>query len=124
MKKWMILFAAAFIVGSGSLVLANEQDGDMGDGKGMMGDKMMMMHKMMGEKSMVSSNDGGVIVLIGNTLYKYDKNLKLIKQVDLSCSMGMGDKKMCPMKGKMGQEKEGADKASDAQEHEAHHPEK
>jgi len=124
MKKWMILFAAAFIVGSGSLVLAYEHDGDMGDGKGMMGDKMMMMHKMMGEKSMVSSNDGGVIVLIGNTLYKYDKNLKLIKQVDLSCCMGMGDKKMCPMMGKMDNEKKEAGKAVEASEHEAHHPEK
>ena len=38
---------------------------------------------MMGEKSIVSSNDGGAIVMAGSKLYKYDKNLNLVKEVEL-----------------------------------------
>ena len=45
-----------------------------------------MMHKMHGmtrSSSMVASNDGGVIVLSGNKLYKYDKNLNLVKEAEI-----------------------------------------
>ncbi len=37
---------------------------------------------MMG-KAMVPTEDGGVVVMIGNKLYKYDKNLKLKKQAEI-----------------------------------------
>lgn len=53
----------------------------MGGKKGMPSG-CMMGGAMMG-KTMVSTDDGGVIVMIGNTLYKYDKNLDLKKQTDI-----------------------------------------
>ncbi len=44
-----------------------------------------MIMQMMGamQKQMVSTNDGGVIVLTGNKLLKYDKDLNLVKEVEL-----------------------------------------
>lgn len=54
-------------------------------GQGMMGQNMMpgmMMGGMMG-KSMVSTEDGVVVVMIGNKLYKYDKQLNLKKEVEI-----------------------------------------
>jgi hypothetical protein len=39
---------------------------------------------------MLSSSDGGVIVLRGGTLYKYDKDLNLKKQVELPHPEGWG----------------------------------
>jgi hypothetical protein len=76
---------------------------------GMMGDKMdkgMKMHGAMMPmmpKQLVASNDGGVIVLAGNKLYKYDKNLTLVKEAEVKVDMeGMkkmmeGMKANCPM---------------------------
>ena len=113
-------------------------------GKGMMGDdmmdagmmKMMMnMHgMMMRSPTMVVSNDGGVIVLTGSKLYKYDKNLNLVKEAeikaDMDCGMmgGMGGKKKmcCPGKKMMGQddaaaEGEAVQPAAEDAEHKSHH---
>lgn len=48
--------------------------------------KPPMMSMNMGgmmPKSMVSSNDGGVIILSGNKLMKYDKDLNLVKEVEI-----------------------------------------
>jgi hypothetical protein len=60
-----------------------------------------MMQGMMEKSSMVSSGDGGVIVMIGKTLYKYDKNLNLVKQIDLPVQVPQ--EKMTDMMGeKMG----------------------
>ncbi len=44
-----------------------------------------MMMQMMGtiQKQMVATNDGGVIVMTGNKLLKYDKDLNLVKEVEL-----------------------------------------
>jgi hypothetical protein len=42
---------------------------------------MQMMGAM--QRQMVATNDGGVIVLAGNKLLKYDKDLNLIKEVEL-----------------------------------------
>jgi len=47
-----------------------------------------MMHSQM-----VATVDGGVIVLCGMKLYKYDKNLILKKEVDLPCVKDDGDEK-------------------------------
>ena len=76
----------------------------MGSG-GMSGDPMMggmmkmHMRGMMEKTSMVSSNDGGVIVMMGNKLYKYDKDLNLVKEMELKM-----DEKFCPMPGMMQKE--------------------
>src|SRR5512135_3503646 len=116
MKK--VVFAVVFAFIFVSNVWAQEQQateksepqgmGMMGGHK--MGDKMgkgMMMHnpmmmKMMMPKQMVASNDGGVIVMAGNKLYKYDKNLNLVKETEIKLDMGDMEKMMagkpgCPM---------------------------
>jgi hypothetical protein len=48
-----------------------------------------MIMGMMGmmQKQMVSSNDGGVIILQGNKLIKYDKDLNLVKIVEVKASI-------------------------------------
>ena len=38
---------------------------------------------MMSNTSMVGTPDGGVIVMMGNELFKYDKDLNLVKQVEI-----------------------------------------
>ena len=91
MKKIQILILVCLFVGVAWLANACEEKE-----AGMM--KMEHRHGMMG-KAMVPSNDGGVIVMMGNKLFKYDKNLNLVKEVE----MGMGMlptrdmKKECPM---------------------------
>lgn len=37
-------------------------------------------------QSMLATADGGVIILCGKSLMKYDKNLKLVKEVEVECS--------------------------------------
>lgn len=107
MKKALaIVVACAFVFGFVYLTHAQETKGDMqqkhmrrpmvgGDEEGPWGkmahEKMRKMLPMMGPKAMVASNDGGVIVLIGDKLQKYDKDLNLVKEVTIT-----GDKE-CPL---------------------------
>ncbi len=42
---------------------------------------MQMMGSM--QRQMVATSDGGVIVLAGNKLLKYDKDLNLVKEVEI-----------------------------------------
>ena len=80
--------------------------------KGMMGGKKMgmmgpMMMKMMTEKTVGATSDGGIVVLAGNHLVKYDKDLNVVKEVDVKVDMDAmkkdmeGMMKMCPMMGDM-----------------------
>ncbi len=57
----------------------------------------MMMHTVM-SKEMVGTEDGGVIVLIGNKLLKYDKNLDLKKEVEIQIDMKAMKKMMMQMR--------------------------
>ena len=141
MKKSMIAVAVIIIVGTSGLAIA-QMDKDkemMGDkaemmdgkggmmgmmGKGMMNGKMMgmcpMMKSMM-DKNVVATSDGGIVVVAGNKLTKYDKDLNVVKEVELKMDMeGMQKmmdnmKSMCPMmdKGMMGGMDKQSDKAQD-----------
>ena len=55
--------------------------------RGMMGQQGMMgMHPMSGmmcNSSLTAAGDGDVVVLMGNKLSKYDKNLNLVKEVEI-----------------------------------------
>ena len=116
------------------------QEGMMGKG-GMMGGEMMgHMHAMMMKgamgASLVATSDGGVVVLKGNILTKYDKNLNVIQTVSIEdggmagmggrggkkkpCCMGM--KKMMMDDDEEGEESEGAAPAVTDDGHESHHP--
>jgi len=151
-KMLSVVLAGLLITGFCSLVLAEEKkESTMGKGmmqgsmmgkQGMMGeegmmmskDKMMrmdtmrgMMNSMMTGKSLVATSDGGVIVLIGNKLQKYDKDLVLQKEVEIKIDMEGMKKTMMQMMekgGMMGQAKEesrGTETSSESSGQGAHH---
>ena len=92
MKRKISLFTVAVFLTAG-LAFAGEMHGQAGNGMmhGQAGDgmmwKRMMHHGMMEKAEMVASNDGGVIVMMGNKLFKYDRNLNLVKEVELKIDM-------------------------------------
>ena len=118
MKKNIWIMTLIVFIAGASLVSAEEMKGDMkggmmGDSKGsMMGKGMMGMHGMMMkmmEKSVLATSDGGIIVVSATKLSKYDKDLNLVKEVELKNDMEGMQKMMsdmmekCPMmKGMMG----------------------
>lgn len=72
--------------------------------------KMMKMFRAMMAKSMIATEDGGVIVLVGSKLQKYDKDLVLQKEVEIQTDTEDMQEMMshCPMKNaglKNGEEK-------------------
>lgn len=93
---------------------------DMTDG-GMM--KHMMMKSMM-EKSVVATADGGIVVVTGNKIAKYDKDLNLTKEAEIKVDAEAmkkdmeGMMKMCPM---MKGETKDMGEDSDSTDHSAHH---
>jgi len=73
---------------------------EMGKGMGMgkeMGSKYGKMGMMM-PKQLVATSDGGVIVLAGNKLYKYDRNLNLVKEAEIKMDFEGRKKMMDQMK--------------------------
>src|SRR3989338_11450246 len=129
MNKLMSLIVVALVIGlSARFAFAEETKGARKE-DGMDGGMMKMMHKMHGmtrSSSMVASNDGGVIVLSGNKLYKYDKNLNLVKEAEIKTEMGCmggmrggmgmgGMKKMCPMCAKMKGKDDTIDEAAEGE---------
>lgn len=89
--------------------------------KGMMGkekmhgkySKMDMMAMMM-KKSMVATSDGGVVVMAGNKLFKYDKNLNLIKEVEIEMDLEGIKKNMDEMKEKYHRSKQMMEEKNEA----------
>jgi hypothetical protein len=95
----ILTFAAGVYVVLGAQGQEGMMGGMMGQHKGMMEPNSMMMEKcmtMMREKgmghmgmhpmmhsSMVATSHGGVIVMIGPKLLKYDKDLNLVKETEI-----------------------------------------
>ncbi len=107
MRKVLVLTLSGLFLIS-AIVFAQGMEGMKGDmmGKGKdMGMNPMggMMMKAMMKKTIVATEDGGVIVLAGNKLMKYDKNLNLVKEVEIKIDMEAMQKNMkemmknCPM---------------------------
>lgn len=132
MKKiFIVLLLACSVAGAGTWSHAEEAkqpDPKAMTGKGMMKGKMgMMKGGMMGmmHKSMVASADGGVIILSGQKLLKYDKDLNLVKEAAVPTDMeGMQKmmaemKEKCPMCAKMMSGGAAAGDASDSETSEA-----
>lgn len=118
MKNLMCFIIAAMVASLPvSPVFAEELKGGIIE-EGM-GNKKMM-HGMMRGASIVASTDGGVIVLNGNKLYKYDKNLNLVKEADLKVEPGKANKMCCHGAKKMNKEDQ-AEKAADPSQKEAEH---
>lgn len=100
----IILLTALFFAPASLVFAQNEHQGDaagqskngahpnemmMGHGM-MMDDGMMDMMNMMNvrrammDRQIVPTADGGVVLLIGDQLYKYDENLDLVNEVEIS----------------------------------------
>jgi hypothetical protein len=117
MKKTMIVVVIAALVAIGSyVVFAKEHTGGMMDSNDMMMQKRMMGKEMMGQQgmmgmhpmsgmmcgsSMVATQDGGVAVLMGYKLLKYDKDLNLVKQVEIKIDWENWQKMMMPHRNMM-----------------------
>jgi hypothetical protein len=100
-------------------------EGMMGEGgkscEGGMACKCGMMHRCpmhsqmgsMAQPAIVATRDGGVVVMIGGRLYKYDRDLELKAETELKIGMGQMHGMMmhmmggCPMMKGMGMKKEG-----------------
>ena len=85
----VLLAAFAFLAtaqGKGWFEKSSPEKSETEKGKPKMG--MCHMHKMMCEhmmkKEIVSTGDGGVIIMTCGRLYKYDKDLNLVKDVELT----------------------------------------
>ena len=171
MKKNMWVIVLVIVMTATSLVAAEEMKGGTMDkgmkankmsegmmGKGMMDEKggmmmggkgMMGMHEMMMKmsdtmrKTVVATSDGGVIIVGLDKITKYDKDLNVVKEVELKADTEGMQKMMgammekCPMMGKgmmsgdtMGQGTDKAtstssEKSSDADaDHASHHKQK
>ena len=66
-----------------------------------MGMPMPGMGSMMGKTQMVATDEGGVIVLAGNKLMKFDADLNLVKEAEVKMPMPSMMGKQCPITGKM-----------------------
>ena len=71
-----------------------------------------MCGPMMNKAQMVATDEGGVIVLAGNKLMKYDAELNLVKEAEVKMSMPPMGGKQCPMMGKMMDKDASADAGS------------
>ncbi|MFC1674942.1 hypothetical protein ACFL1K_03555 [Candidatus Omnitrophota bacterium] len=60
--------------------------------------KKMGMMGMMMKKQMVATKDGGVVVMAGNRLLKYDKKLKLVAEAEVKMDYKVMKEKMMKMK--------------------------
>lgn len=95
MKKTIFLLTVAALIGIGSYVVfaQDPMGGGMMQGRGMRGGGMMqnrgmqgpgmMMGPMMNAGSLAATQDGGIVVQMGNQLLKYDKDLNLVKQTEI-----------------------------------------
>ena len=112
MKKLVfMLFAAVVCMSFLSVSFAR----DMGEKKWDKKDKgchMCPMHKMMmGGKELLATQDGGVVLMTGNRLIKYDAQLNIVKETEIKIDMEAMQKAMeemkkdCPMCNKMQEKK-------------------
>lgn len=101
----MISLAFCFII-----VAQPQENTDTSGGNGMGNMRMnkdgagcgMMMQMMSGPRAAFATEDGGIIIVTGNKIQKYDKDLKLKKEVEIKADSAAMKKMMqqCPrMKG-------------------------
>jgi hypothetical protein len=115
----MIVLAGLLMIGIPSLAFTQENKDEMTDmiSKNMKQVGEMFQGKTKGKgdicdmmmgKSLVATADGGVVVWLGNKLFKYDKDLVLQKEVEIKIDLEGMQKMMkkCSMSGKMKSEGE------------------
>jgi hypothetical protein len=103
MKKIIILIVVAAIIAACSYAVFAQSRTDGNEMQKRMMDRSQMdkrgmmpgMHPgMMGNCSMVATPEGGVIVMMGNKLIKYDKDLNMVKEVEIKIDWQAGKKSM------------------------------
>ncbi|MDP2911391.1 MAG: hypothetical protein Q8N76_03560 [Candidatus Omnitrophota bacterium] len=89
MKKILFVFLAAVVCLSlVSVSFAGDRDEKKGDKKDGMNCPMCHMGKMMmGGKELLATQDGGVVLMMGNKLIKYDSQLNLVKETEIKIDM-------------------------------------
>ena len=124
MKKVVMVLTVVAVMSVSGLAFACMEGKKEGMGKGMMNKPIM-----------VSSDGGGVIILSGNKLQKYDSKLNLVKEVEVKveeqgcekyAKMRQGEKSHCGKCAKckeMAEAKQGLENvpADKDAEHKAHH---
>lgn len=113
-----VSFAADPAQTGGPMMGGGMMDSGKGDGMGSMGTMMGMMNRL------VATSDGGVVVMIGNKLYKYDKNLNLLKEAEIKVDF-RGMQRMMEQFPKTDNTKRKAPDPhtpKDSSGHESHHP--
>ena len=103
MNKGIVILSTAVMLTAGGFAFACGGDCDKGEMKEMM--EHGKEHGMMMERTVVATSDGGVVVVSGNHIVKYDRGLKLVNQADLPKPAGKMDHD-CPMMKKMMEKKE------------------
>ena len=101
MKKTMWLWLVMFVVLSmGSSSFAEEIKSEEG--------KYPLIKKCLvgaEEKTVVATSDGGIVIVTGNKITKYDKNLTVVKETEIKVDADAmknkmaAMKKMCPIRG-------------------------
>ncbi len=107
-KKIFMLLAAMICMSFLSVAFARDMGEKQGDKKGQ-GCSTCHMNKMMmmEGKKLVATQDGGLVLMVGNKLIKYDASMNVVKEVEIKMDMEamknmMEDmKKNCPMCSKM-----------------------
>ena len=86
----VIIMVLCFVISGFSFAEDTDKEKDAMMAGPMMGDPMMHggpggfpMMGMMPVGDMVATADGGVVILIGNRLVKYDSNLRLVKEMKI-----------------------------------------
>ena len=100
MKKIIfMLFAALVCMSFLSVSFARDTGEKRWDKKDKMNCPMCHMGKMMmGGKELLATQDGGVVLMIGNKLIKYDSQLNLVKETEIKIDMEAMQKAMEEMK--------------------------
>ena len=125
-----IMMLVALTAGISSVSAEGMKGGMKAESKDAMMGKGMMMMKMM-EKTVVATSDGGIVVVLGNKITKYDKDLNVLKEIEIkmdreNMKKDMDDMmKMCPMMGGMDKQSNKTQEAAPADagevDHASHH---
>jgi hypothetical protein len=98
-KILFVLLAALICMSFLSVSFAGDRDERKGDKKDGMNCPMCHMGKMMmSGKELLATQDGGVVLMIGNKLIKYDAQLNLVKETEVKIDMEAMKNKMEEMK--------------------------
>ncbi len=100
MKKIIfVLLAAAVCLSFVTVSFAKDRDEKKWDKKDGMKCPMCHMGKMMMcGKELLATQDGGVVLMIGNKLIKYDAQMNLVKETEIKIDMEAMKNKMEEMK--------------------------